>query len=1308
MIAETPIEQISRTEAVQNAGRKLAESIESVLPHGNHTHRARKGQAERILARAPAATPEMRPWLLENARVLRTAVKQVQDFTGTLRQFPVAIRGSDQQARIVLLARTYLEAAELRFQEETCAAFLVGFQEQSALDMGEIWALRPALQSEILNRLETSETAWPELITSLRHIGETTWKDLFENISLVDRTLRRDPVGAYVEMDFETRDRYRSAIGDLAQHSANTEIEIAEAAIELATAAATTDADRRAIRRSHVGYYLIDSGLTELKSRIAYCAPLRALPRDLLLQHPTQIYLIGIELLTLLTVSMLLWGAPSISAVLTGVILLLLPATQTAVEFMNHLCTRLASPRALPKLDFSEGVPAECTTMVAVPSLLLNEAQVRDLALDLEIRYLANRDPNIYFALVTDSPDSDRPFDERDELVAVCRELIETLNRRYPDSPFFMFHRHRVYNDSEGRWMGWERKRGKLLDLNQLLRGGFDAFPVKIGRLEVLPQIKYVITLDSDTELPRDSAARMIGAIAHPLNAAVIDPVRHMVVEGFGILQPRVGVSIQSAARSRLAALYSGETGFDIYTRAVSDVYQDLFGEGIFTGKGIYDVDVLRDVLENRFPENALLSHDLIEGAYARVALASDIELIEDYPSHFSAHNRRRHRWMRGDWQTLRWLFQRVPDFHGRLIPNPISLISQWKILDNLRRSLFYPSLLLMLLGAWFVLPGLPGYWTSAGAFVLFLPVYCDLLFSVAGQLPGIVRLTWLTTRGRRALAVWVGETSRNFANGHAIALFSLIFLLHQALLSTDAIIRSVLRVFITRRKLLEWETAAEAEAARQSKATVDIYLEWTPWLSVLLTALVAVARPAALPAAAPILVLWFASRAFSDWLNRPPGALNRTLERADTDWLYSQGQKICRYFHDWSAPVTNWLIPDSVREDGQVAMRLSPTNLGMLLNARIAALHFGSISLGEFVFYTRQTLDRVVALPKYRGHLLNWYDIVTLEPLAPHFVSTVDSGNLAAALWTLKQAALSLANEPRAKRGLTSELAAELNEIASVADALVRDMDFRFLYHARKKMVSIGYDTATDRLEPSYYDLLASEARTAVFVAIAKGDIPQEAWFRLGRAHTLTRGERVLLSWTGTMFEYFMPALWMRHYPGTIMEQSLRAVVRVQREYCAQRGVPWGVSESACSGGEGCDHGYAPFGIPGVAMKRRDEEMLVVAPYASFLTLLANPVAALKNLRQMEEFGWSGRYGFYEAVDYRGRGGEVIRTWMAHHEAMSLLAICNLLYDNPMQRYFHAEPQVLATERLLHERLPALAAAEAEPEWTPVPAPAQ
>ncbi len=735
----------------------------------------------------------------------------------------------------------------------------------------------------------------------------------------------------------------------------------------------------------------MDSGLGKLQADIGYRPLWRERIGNMVLRTPVAFYLIGIELVTYIVVAVMLAGVDSLTPFFAGLLLLLLPATQAAVNFVNSLVTVLFPARLLPRLDFSKGIPADCTTMVAVPTLLLNETEVRDLVTDLEIRYLANRDPQIYFALLTDCPDADTPFDERDRLVDFCTGLIEGLNRRYAGSPFFLLHRQRVYNEKEGRWMGWERKRGKLLDFNRLLRGGFDSFPVKVGNIAVLPRVRYVITLDSDTQLPRDSAARLIGAIAHPLNAAVVDPARHSVVEGYGILQPRIGISIRSAARSRLAALYSGETGFDIYTRAVSDVYQDLFGIGIFTGKGIYEVDVLHEVLEFRFPENALLSHDLIEGAYARTALVSDIELIDDYPSHFSAYSRRKHRWMRGDWQTLRWLRDRVPSRAGGLRPNPIPLISRWQILDNLRRSLQEPSLVILLLGAWLCLPGRADYWTTAAAALPFIGAYWGLVFSIL-RVP----------LGGRALRPWLYRTLRAFEDGNATAFLSLVFLLHQALISADAIVRSILRMFITGRKMLEWETAAEAETTGKSRATVDVYLAWTPFLSILIGVLVWRIRPAALPAAVPILLLWASSWPISAWLNRPPHTSTRALGGQDIQWLHEYGEKMCRFFQDWSTPATNWLIPDHVREDGEAIMTLSPTNIGMLLDARIAAVYFGALTLAEFAFQTAATLERIVALPKHRGHLLNWYDITTMQPTAgSRFVSTVDSGNLAASLWT-------------------------------------------------------------------------------------------------------------------------------------------------------------------------------------------------------------------------------------------------------------------------------------------------------------------
>jgi cyclic beta-1,2-glucan synthetase len=1283
-------------------GAGLAKSVQSIRPQGRRLRRTdRNRQIQTVVARA-AREPksENAACILDSVRLIRGAEKVTRDFPSDLHRYPAATDDSGRETpRVCLVAHEYLKHAGNQFSEPTLIAFLNGYQDAAGLEIREIWGLKPALQLALIDRLASGPAPeWPALVMSLRHLAETSWRDLVESASHTHGVLERDPAGAYARMDFASRDLYRTAIGKLARHSRLSETEIAETALAMSLAAqAASDGSRASARQTHVGYYLVDAGLPQLETAIGYRAPLGRRITRMVEARPAVFYLTSIELLTFLIVVGLLAGVGTLTPIFAALLLLLLPASQASVDFVNNLVTFLLPPRVLPKLDFSEGIPENCVTLVAVPSLLLSETQVHSLALDLEIRYLANRDPHLHFALLTDLPDSDERVDDRNRLVEVCSRLIEGMNRRYRRdgrSPFFLLHRDRAYNQVEDRWMGWERKRGKLLDLNRLLRGTFDAFPVKVGDTPLLAGVRYVITLDSDTQLPRGSAAQLVGALAHPLNQAVVDPASRIVVEGYGILQPRIGISIHSSSRSRLAALCSGQTGFDVYTRAVSDVYQDLFGEGIYTGKGIYEVDAFNETLESRFPENVLLSHDLIEGAYVRAALVSDIELIDDYPSHFSAYSRRKHRWVRGDWQIMRWLRRRVPDFYGNSIPNPISLISQWKILDNLRRSLLEPALLILLVGSWFYLPGPPRYWTGATIAMFFIPAWSGVFFAA-----------FRAPHGRRALVAWARDTLDNFAQGNAVAVMNLAFLLHQALLSLDAIVRSVARILFTGRRLLEWETAAESEAAAGPKSTVDVYLEWTPWIALALAAAIWRVRPSVLPVAAPVLAMWIASRAFSGWLNRRPRSGRCELGIEDQQLLETAGESICRFFRDWSSPATNWLIPDNVREDGAAEMRLSPTNLGLLLDARIAAVRLGMMPLAEFVFETRQTLDRAALLEKFRGHLFNWYDVTTLAPLPPRFVSTVDSGNLAAALWTLKQAALAFAAEPPATRGLTIDLGAELARIAATAHDLVRDMDFGFLYHERKKALSVGFNATTGRAEVSCYDLLASEARIACFVAIAKGDIPQEAWFSLGRGHTLSRGERVLISWTGTMFEYLMPALWMRTYPGTIAERSLSAAVRVQREYARRKGVPWGISESACLS-PGGEYGYAPFGIPELALKRMDEEKLVISPYSTFLAALMDPTAAVENLRRLEEFGWSGRYGFYEAVDYSRAGGEPIRMWMAHHQGMSLLAIAALLADNPIQEYFHAEPLVRATELLLHERVPA--ASLAEPDSEPLPAIAQ
>ncbi len=1182
-------------------------------------------------------------------------------------------------------------------------------------------------------------------------------------------------------------------------------------------------------RARHIGYYLIDEvGREELYDQVNYRRSIGSSLQNLFHRFPDEIYIIGIEAVTLITVVVLitsLFRQQGSLGVIFGALLLTLPAAGAAVELMNYLVTTVLSPRPLPKLDFSKAVAGDCATMVAIPTLLINEKQIRQLVEDMEVRYLVNRDPNICYALLTDLPDSSEPIGETDRRVDLAIQLIDELNERYGREPyggFYLFHRHRVYNPREGAWMGFERKRGKLLDLNQYLRDAFDPFPVKAGDLAKLPHIRYVLTLDSDTQLPRGSAQKMIGAMAHPLNRPLVDPDLNIVTRGYGILQPRVGISVHSATRSRLASIYSGETGIDIYSRAVSDVYQDLYGEGIFTGKGIYDVDALRQVLEHRFPRNALLSHDLIEGAYARAGLASDIEVIDDYPSHYSAYNRRKHRWLRGDWQIVRWIFNRVPDESRKLVRNPISLVSRWKIVDNLRRSLMEPATFLLLVFGWYVLPGGPRFWTIVTLALLFLPIYFRLVFAVirawAGRSLEAVRQSWV-----------------DFLTSHVSIALNTAFLAHQAMVSVDAIVRTIIRSYITHRSLLEWETATEAELGIRKRTPVDTYLDWTPLLCLIL-AVPLVWRPQAAIYALPFLTVWACSKLLSNWLNASPLDEEYVLSGKQRQFVREIALRTWRYFATFSNESNHWLVPDNVQENPyRIAERLSPTNLGLLLNSRQAALELGFINLSEFLMLTERTFRTILRLPRHFGHFVNWYETTTLKPIEPQFISSVDNGNFVASLWSLKEGCRELSRRalissqtlaaiadhyclleetPSDRQAFTSlfkeknvsvwmprlleaklpaavapawaaaelqkrvdalreftrtfapwflpenkgvltlpgfklpefeltpgnaeayyreldqtlrtllvqpnisgdlynvlhsltqqlpgcrvrlqDLAARLKQIIAGCEKLSEEMDFSILANKGRNLLSIGYDVPAKALNNSCYDLLASEARTATFVAVAKNNVIQDAWFRLGRQHTACEGETTLISWTGTMFEYLMPVIWMKSHANTLLDRAVRAAVRAQQAYGRNHGVPWGISEAAYSKtDEQGNYQYSAFGVPGLALNVARAGSLVISPYSSCLALMIDPAAAVENLQDMEGKDWLAEYGFYESADYtsaatrafRTRKYNLVKCWMVHHQGMSLAAICNLLCESPFQRWFHADRMVQASEMILQER---------------------
>ncbi len=1401
----------------------------------------------------PNPGPEPLLEIRENPRLFRSVVIEAFSIRRKIERLPRVVTKEGEEPRVATLAAAYLDAAHSSWADEALLAFLDEVQKVDPLHLQELWALPVMLKLLLLEWILSQASArlhspnssaagtadtLRTRIQTLREISFAGWPGLIEQAIVFEPVLQQDPAQAYGHMDFESREQYRKRIAEIALYSEVTELEVARCALEMAKEAQQQQISdpRLYLRRAHVGYYLIDKGFRELARRIHYNPRMIDKLRMAIQRNADDFYIGSIEVLTVILIAAILLPLvptyPIFGSLAFAFLLMLLPVTQGAVDLVNNTVTSLFKAHALPKLDFSGGIPPEYTTLVAVPTLLLNEKQVRELVQDLEVRFLANQDPNLHFALLTDLPDSiTRPREnDTDPLVDLAVSLIHELNARYKSpkhGSFLLLHRHRLFNAKQGVWMGWERKRGKLLDLNKFLLGAFDAFPVKAGNLEVLKHVHYIITLDSDTQLPRGAAHSMIGAMAHPLNRAIIDPQRRIVTDGYGILQPRVGVSVHSASRSRLAATYSGQTGFDIYTRAISDVYQDLYGEGIFTGKGIYEVATLHAVLDRRFPRNSLLSHDLIEGAYARAGLATDIEVIDDYPSHYSAYTRRKHRWVRGDWQIVQWLFSRVPDESGHYVRNPISTISRWKIFDNLRRSLVEPLTMILLVAGWLGLPGGPLYWTLVTLLLLFLPTFVQLLFSAG-------RALFSEQQGA------MREAFTGFLQGAFIALLNLIFLPHQTMLTIDAIVRSLVRRFITGQRLLEWETAAEAESTAQRTTPVDRYLALIPLFSIILAVIVLAVSPRALLVAAPILVLWGFSGGITYWLNQPPLDEARRLPKNDEAFLLEHALRIWRYFYQFGGESHNYLIPDNVEEDGLFeAARVSPTNLGLLLNARQAAVEFGFLTVPEFATLTHASFATIAKLEKFRGHLLNWYDTRTLKAFQPAFVSSVDNGNLVASLYTLRSGAQSLLKEPlisqklfhglqvfyallqaevpglvkkipappsrtakpdewiawtmqsdaaewgglavpesedpwwaaemqvriRAAQSLVEDYmpwllpeflplrsvpqlglrdetifprleeaaafaeqlrgrlsrawatgdedgnlfpgeklrsllpAAEerlrnlVQSVQAVADdtsRLIEEMDFSFLLQKGRILLSIGYDVSADKLHAACYDLLASEARIASFIAIAKGDVPQQVWFKMARMHTMAYGRMLLLSWTGTMFEYLMPSLWMRSYPDTLVSRTLYAAVEVQQAYGREHRIPWGISESGYADKtEDGHYHYQAFGIPQLALKYDASAGPVVSPYSTFLALGVDPTESIRNLRRMASYGWVGAFGFYEAADFMRskKDPQLAREWMAHHQGMSLLALLNLLHDDKTKQWFHANPELQATELLLHEK---------------------
>ncbi|MEP7232348.1 MAG: glucoamylase family protein [Ginsengibacter sp.] len=1289
-------------------------------------------------------------------------------------------------------------------------------------------------------------------IGSLRLLSGMDWREFVETHSVVEQTLRKDNGGIYGLMDFSTRDRYRHVVELIAKKSKLSEDEIARIAIQLMQEnALQADNDPRT---SHVGYYLVGKGIIETKKRAQLRMSFGEKTKQLFQRHAFKFYLTSIFLITLSISAAILINADfetkNLWLLISIALLSLLCASQLAVSLVNFFSTLLVKPNLLPRMDFSKEVPPGCSTLVVVPAMLTHADEIEDLVGALEVRFLANRNNNLYFGLLTDFVDAAQeklPEDQR--LLELAQQRIKELNKKYKreekNDLFFLFHRPRKWNPRENVWMGYERKRGKLTQLNSALRGNAqDFFSVIIGDQSIFPKIKYVITLDADTQLPMGSAWKLIGTMAHPLNHSWYDEKKKRVTKGYGILQPRVTISLPDITGSLYARMHGNEPGIDPYTRASSDVYQDLFAEGSFIGKGIYEVDIFKKVLKGAFAENQILSHDLLEGCYVRSGLLSDVQLFEKYPTSYHADMKRRSRWVRGDWQIFSWFLPAVVDAKGHLHKNPISGLSRWKIFDNIRRSLAPLSLTSLLLLDWLFLPS-SLYWTLTVSAIIVFPIFITSLWNTIRKPNDVI------------LKHHIKNSVRNLQDIIVNTLFTLICLPYEAFFSLIAIVNTLWRMLVSRKKLLEWNPSNSTENAQRSNLSASYYSMWIePVLTLCVFTWLVMYSPAKLLIAGPILFLWLIAPFVTWYASKPLEKQVAVLTNEQNIFLQKMARKTWSFFERFVVMEDNWLPPDNFQEqpDKQIAHRTSPTNIGLSLLTSLTACDFGFITTGQLIERISNTISTMENMERYRGHFYNWYDTRSLEPLLPRYVSTVDSGNLAGHLMVLKQGLLHIphkkiqgvklfeglretlrvltdtlkenerellaqftmdlegacnpslhtsnnlkisgesllqnfndisdklntdpVSETRWWIGLLKKQLEEVNKqlqiftpwfILTTAPAkfsnlvlqnddfsfveLIKilkqlrveatekqngknipeedewlqllktatavsiqsaeyiinsagnlaercndlvDMDWNFLFDKSSNLLAIGYNMQEHRIDSSYYDLLASEARLGNFVGIAEGKLPEESWFALGRLLTKVGGYPILLSWSGSMFEYLMPLLVMPTFENTLLDQTCNGAVEWQIAYGKKTGLPWGISESGYNMiNANSQYQYRAFGAPGLGLKRGLEEDSVIAPYASALALMITPQKACKNLELLSEKGFEGRHGFYEAIDYtpsrvpRGQTYAIVYSFMAHHQGMSLLSLAYLLLDKPMQKLFESEPQFKATLLLLQERIP-------------------
>ena len=1097
-------------------------------------------------------------------------------------------------------------------------------------------------------------------IISIKKIQRINFLEIFEKINGVEELLKQDPSNVYEKMDNKTKEFYRNKIKEISKKTKISEIYITKKILELATTKEATS------KEAHIGYYLIGKGENELYKTLNIKNSSKMSPKD-----KAKLYVFGVAILSIVFSALfsLLIAKPTenVWLWLVSAILFLIPASEIVIQIIQYILNKAVKPKLIPKLDFQNGIPKESSTMVVIPTIIKTWEKVQELTRKLEVYYLANKSENLYFTLLGDCSESLNREEEHDkEVIEEGKHQIEELNKKYGKNIFNFIYRKRVLNKSEGTYLGWERKRGMLNQLNEYILGNIKN-PFRENTIEnnkeLIKNIKYVITLDADTDLILNSAFELIGAMEHILNKPKIDPVKNIVVDGYGIMQPRVGVNLDISYKSLFTKIFAGAGGIDSYTNAISDIYQDNFKEGIFTGKGIYNVDVFSKVMKNQIPENTVLSHDLLEGCYLRCGLVSDILLMDGYPTKYNSFMNRLYRWIRGDWQITSWLRK----------SSPLNLLSKYKIFDNLRRSLLEVSIVVA--GIYATIMGLLNGRKATGIIwtlvvVAIFPFLLEFLNMLIFKKEGEQKQKNFTPKISGVKGIFLR------------AVLTLGCLPYKAYMSAKAIVKTSYRKHISKKHLLEWMTSEEAE--KQAKSSIGSYYNQMA-INVLIGLISIGIGIAKYSITLTILGFWWAFTPFAMWyisreLNKIT-AIER-LDKEEKEYVREIGKRTWDFFEAYLTKENNFLIPDNYQEDRRekIVPRTSSTNIGLSMLAVISAYDLQYIKKEKAIELLRNIIYSVDSLQKWNGHLYNWYQIKTKEPLIPRYISTVDSGNFVGYLYVVKT--------------FLQEM--KENELLEIVDKMIENTDFSVLYNYEQQIFSIGFNIEENKLTDSYYDLLASEARQASLVAIAKKDVPAKHWNHLSRTLTTLGKYKGLISWSGTAFEYLMPNINIPKYEGSLLDESCKFMIMSQKEYAQKLNIPWGISEAAFNVKDlKANYQYKAFGIPWLGLKRGLADELVVSSYGGILAISDTPEDEIDNLKILEKEGMYDKFGFYESIDYtperveKGKTSSVVKTYMAHHQGLILLSINNLFNNQILQKRFIKNPEMEAVSILLQETMP-------------------